>query len=484
MIKPDEIANAMRGVWEIFNDVGEASDFLDFAMTMLLWKYLSDSRGLDPHNRTEEHYVVPPAAHFSTVFVSKNQTGNGERIDAALRMLEKHNVGLEGLFSGISFKSVKLGNVEQKEHVLRRLLEAFNTSALDFRGDPCTAAEAASYACDVLLWRLSELRGRKIGEPSTPPEICRLIARLMQPKETDEISDPCCGSGSLLISCGQFARQNSGMVTYKLFGQEKNGSTWALCKMNMILHGEARSELIWGDTLRDPAFVADDGSLRRFDVVVSNPPISLKEWGQEVAERDRYQRFRRGVPPRTSSDYAFISHMVESLKPGSGRMAAIVSLGVLFRSGAEQQIRKKLLEENLIDAVVVLPAKMFTHTGIPFAILIIRHSRADQDILFIDASRSFQHGKTHNVLRAEDSDRICNSYIQRKDIDGYVRKVGRAEILENDCNLTVARYVSALEGMEEELDLTAIRAERAQLQTELLRLEEKLVSLREWSGFT
>jgi type I restriction enzyme M protein len=246
--------------------------------------------------------------------------------------------------------------------------------------------------------------------------------------------------------------------------------------MNMVLHGETQYQLEWGDTLRDPKLLGAGGHLRKFEIVVSSPPFSLKDWGHEGAERDAHQRYWRGVPPRMSGDYAFISHMVETLQPETGRMAVVVTHGVLFRGAAEGQIRERLLQENLIDAVIGLPPKMFANTSIPVAILVLRKGRVDDSVLFIDASRSYQPGKIQNVLRPTDLDLIEDTYLGRRDVSQYARLVTRTEIAANDSNLNVARYVDTTE-IESEIDLNALRLERARLTVELENLEAKLAAL-------
>jgi type I restriction enzyme M protein len=200
-----------------------------------------------------------------------------------------------------------------------------------------------------------------------------------------------------------------------------------------------------------------------------------------VAEGDVHQRYWRGIPPRSAGDYAFISHMVETLAPKSGRMAAVVTLGVLFRTGAERQIREQLVRENLIDAVIALPTKMFAHAVIPVAILVLRKQKVDDAVMFIDASHGYQHGKTQNQLRESDLGLVEQTYHRRQDVDRYARWVSAAEISDNDFNLSVTRYVATADG-EEEVDLAALRAERGQLKARLEQLEAKLAVLLEEAG--
>lgn len=458
-------------------------EYRDLVLAMLLVRFLSDFASAHRNQAavasTDASYWVPDESRFDRLVAARDSADLGKRIDAALAAIEQANEGLRGVFQGISFDSTVLGNVEQKRRVLGRLLDAVNVSALNF-GEGSLAKEAAAFACDSLIKHTAEIGGRWGGEFYTPPELSQLLARLMEPTSGEAIGDPCCGTGSLLIAGSQFARARSGQGGCTLFGQEKNGSTWALAKMNMVLHGETHHRLEWGDTLRDPKLLDAAGGLTRFDVVVSTPPFSLRDWGHEMAERDVHQRYRRGVPPRMAGDFAFISHMVETLAP-AGRMAAVVTLGVLFRTGAERQIREQLVRENLIDAVIALPTKMFAHTAIPVAILVLRKRKADDGVMFIDASHTYQHGKTRNVLRESDLSMIEGIYRRRQDVAPYARLVFPAEIAANDFNLSVARYVAA-EADEELVDLDALRAERFQLKSELARLEAKLSALLEEAG--
>jgi type I restriction enzyme M protein len=202
----------------------------------------------------------------------------------------------------------------------------------------------------------------------------------------------------------------------------------------------------------------------------------LRDWGHEQALNDPYQRYLRGIPPRTAGDYAFISHMVETLKADTGRMAVVVPHGVLFRSGAEQQIRKKLLQEKLVDAVIALPAKMLPHTGIPVALLVLRKGAVNDDVLFIDASRGYQHGKIQNTLRDEDLAKIVHTYQHREEMSKYARRVSLAEIASNDHDLNVARYIDMTED-DERINLSDLRVKRDQIRTELQRLEARLAEL-------
>jgi type I restriction enzyme M protein len=252
--------------------------------------------------------------------------------------------------------------------------------------------------------------------------------------------------------------------------------------MNMFLHGEDNHKIEWGDTIRNPKLLDKNGGLMLFDIVTANPPFSLEKWGHEEAEHDKFGRFRRGIPPKTKGDYAFISHMVETLKPKSGRMGVVVPHGVLFRGSTEGQIRQKLIEENLLDAVIGLPDKLFFGTGIPAAILVFKRGKTDEAVLFIDASNDFKAGKNQNQLTDENIARIVATYKARTSVDKYAYLATRSEVAENDYNLNIPRYVDTFEE-EEEIDLMTVREERHQLKIRLGELELEMAKHLEELGY-
>ncbi len=268
-------------------------------------------------------------------------------------------------------------------------------------------------------------------------------------------------------------RKSTGSKNYELFGQEAIGSTWALAKMNMFLHGEDNHRIEWGDTLRHPLLLDDKGNLLQFDVVTANPPFSLSKWGYEDAADDPYGRFHRGLPPKTKGDYAFITHMIETLKNDTGRMGVVVPHGVLFRGSSEGAIRQQLIEENLLDAVIGLPEKLFFGTGIPAAILVFKKNKADKSVLFIDASREFESDTNQNRLNEANLEKIVETYKNREFVDKYAYVASFDEIAENDFNLNIPRYVDTFEP-EAEIDLEAVRKERLALKAEMAQLEAEM----------
>ncbi len=497
-VTQSDINKAAWGACDTFRGVVDPSIYKDYVLTMLFLKYLSDvwkdhraryeqqhadSDGLVDALMQQEAFVLPPEAGFDRLHQRRHEPGNGERIDKALHAIEEANIAkLRDVFQDISFNSSKLGDEEQKNDILRHLLEDFAKPALDLRPSRVGQLDIIGGAYEYLISRFAASAGKKAGEFYTPAEVSGLMAQLVDPQPGDDICDPACGSASLLMKCGRLILQRSGARRYALFGQEAIGSTWALAKMNLFLHGEENHQVEWGDTIRNPKLRTSDDLLRHFDVVVANPPFSLEKWGVETAENDRFGRFRRGVPPKTKGDYAFILHMIETLKPRSGRMAVVVPHGVLFRGSSEGRIRRKLIEENLLDAVIGLPEKLFFGTGIPAAILVFRKQKADDKVLFIDASRDFEPGTNQNRLGEAQVATIVQAFQAGETVDKYAYLATAAEIAQNDFNLNIPRYVDTFEE-EEEIDLMAVRAERLKLKAELADLEGRMESYLEELGY-
>lgn len=489
-IKQEEVNKAVWAACDTFRGTVSADIYKDYILTLLFLKYLSDvwQDHMDAYARDygdtpeliaemmkNERFVLPEGASFYSLFAQRHEAGNGERIDKALHAIEEANIAkLRDVFQDISFNSNKLGEEKQKNDLLRHLLEDFDKPALNMRPSRIGNLDVIGNAYEFLIKNFASDAGRKAGEFYTPPEVSALMAEIMDMNEGEEACDPTCGSGSLLMKCGQRVQAKfGGSKKYALYGQESIGSTWALAKMNMFLHAEDNHRIEWGDTIRNPKLLDADDRLKHFDVVVANPPFSLDKWGHDTASADKFGRFRRALPPKTKGDYAFILHMVETMKPKTGRMAVVAPHGVLFRGSSEGVIRQKLIEENLLDCVIGLPEKLFYGTGIPAAILILKKNKADRNVLFIDASRAFKSGKNQNQLTPENIARIVETYHARASVDKYAYLATPDELAENDYNLNIPRYVDTFEE-EAEIDLTAVRAERIALKTELAALEEKM----------
>jgi type I restriction enzyme M protein len=498
-LNQDDINKAVWSACDTFRGVISSDTYKDFILTMLFLKYISDVYKDDHGKLVEQHgdnpalinammakqrFVLPDGASFWDLYEDRHKPGNGVRIDQALHTIEESNGSkLRNVFQDISFNTDKLGPEKQKNDLLRHLLEDFGKDILDLSPSRVGSLDIIGNAYEYLIKHFAAGSGKTAGEFYTPPEVSDLLATILEPQEGDQICDPACGSGSLLMKCGAMVRKNSGSKKYALFGQEAIGSTWALAKMNMFLHGEDNHRVEWGDTIRNPLLKDKEGTgLLHFDVVTANPPFSLDKWGHEDAANDPYGRFRRGIPPKTKGDYAFISHMIETLKPNSGRMGVVVPHGVLFRGSSEGKIRQQLIEENLLDTVIGLPEKLFFGTGIPAAILIFKKQKTDKDVLFIDASREFKSGKNQNQLTPDNIQKIIDTYKARETTDKYSYLASFDEIQENDFNLNIPRYVDTFEE-EAEIDLMAVRKERVKLQSELKNLEEEMESYLKELGY-
>ncbi|MCV6588034.1 MAG: type I restriction-modification system subunit M [Marinobacterium sp.] len=491
-INQGNINQALWAVCDTFRGTISPDTYKDFILTMLFLKYISDvwqdhydsyqaEHGDAPELIEEliksERFVLPPSASFYQLYNQRNEPGNGERIDKALHAIEEANGNRlrdagKSVFQDITFNTDRLGEEKQKNTILRHVLEDFAKDELNLKPSRVGDEDVIGNAYEYLIEQFAAQGGKRAGEFYTPPQVSELIAELLDPQPGDSICDPACGSGSLLIKCGRKVVRNHHSKAYELYGQEVIGSTWSLAKMNMFLHGEDNHKIEWGDTIRNPKLLDRHGQLKQFDIVTANPPFSLDKWGYEEAGNDSFSRFSRGLPPKTKGDYAFIQHMIETLKP-TGRMGVVVPHGVLFRAAAEGKIRKQLIEENLLDAVIGLPEKLFYGTGIPVAILLFNKDKADEDVLFIDASRDCKAGKNQNLLTGDNINDIVATYRAGKSVDKYAWLATLDEIRENDYNLNIPRYVDTFEE-EEEIDLMAVRTERKQLQSALDTLEQQM----------
>jgi type I restriction enzyme M protein len=488
-----QINTALWNACDTFRGAFDSSEYKNYILVFMFIKYLSDvwkdhyeeykkqygdNEELINRKLNRERFVLPKNCTFDYLYEHRNDSDIGEKIDKVLGQIEEKNLEkLDGVFRNISFNSDKLGQTKDRNRRLKNLINDFAKPELDFRpslweGKQDILGEAYMY----LLEKFASGAGKKGGEFFTPKEVSSLLAKLVSPKEGDRIFDPTCGSASLLIKVAEEAKDAKGNPTnnFAIYGQESNGDTWALSKMNCFLHSMDSAQIEWCDTINNPKLLEND-SLMKFNIVVANPPFSLDKWGHENAESDRYGRFLRGVPPRSKGDYAFILHMIETTLP-TGKVGVIVPHGVLFRGSAEGKIRQKLIEENLLEAVIGLPTNLFFGTGIPAAILIFNKAKKDnKNVLFIDASKDYQDGKKQNVLRAQDIAKIVDTYKSFEEQDKYSHIATLEEIAENDFNLNIPRYVDTFEE-EEPVDIEATQQEIERLENELVEVRTQMDS--------
>ena len=505
-------------VWkacDTFRGTIDATQYKDYILTMLFLKYVSDvvrekreayhEQYAGNAARIEramrlERFQVPEEATFEYIYARKNGpvAGDAERleeqkvaglvdpskklpdlgelINIALEAIEEANrAKLTGVFRNIDFASeANLGQVKDRNRRLRNLLDDF--FPLDLRPGNLAGNDVIGDAYEYLIDRFASDAGKKAGEFYTPGQVSTLLAKLVEPRAGNRICDPTCGSGSLLLKTAREVPNRN----VSLYGQEANGSTWALARMNMFLHEMDNATIEWGDTINNPKLLEND-ALMTFDIVVANPPFSLDKWGAENAKADRYNRFHRGTPPKSKGDYAFITHMIETLNE-HGRAGVVVPHGVLFRGGAEGKIRKQFIEENLLSAVIGLPANLFFGTGIPAAILVFDKDKSTDDVVFIDASADYDSGKNQNRLSDEHIRIIHETYHERVAQDKYSYVATRAEIAENDYNLNIPRYVDTFEE-EEPVDVAGTQVKIDRLKAELAEVEEELAGYLRELGF-
>ena len=478
-----DINNKVWKACDTFRGTVDAGQYKDYILTMLFIKYISDvnkEKKEEYENKyngdkarieralKHERFSLPEKSSFDYLYEKRNESNLGDLINIGLEALEEANRSkLEKVFRNIDYNSeANLGETTDRNRRLQHLLNDFR--ALDLRPSNLVGNDVIGDAYEYLIGNFAAGAGKKAGEFYTASKVSQLLAKLVEPKAGDRICDPTCGSGSLLLKVAK----EVGSTNVSLNGQEVNGSTYALARMNMFLHEMDNANIEWGDTLNSPKLV-DNDALMKFDIVVANPPFSLDKWGAEDASSDRYSRFHRGVPPKSKGDYAFITHMIETLNE-HGKAGVILPHGVLFRGSSEGKIRKQLIDENLLKAVVGLPANLFYGTGIPASILIFDKNKGDNtEVLFIDASNEFENGKNQNRLREEDVDKIYNTFSQWKTVDKYSHIATLKEIQENDYNLNIPRYVDTFVE-EEPVDIVATQKEIVELKAKLTEVESQM----------
>jgi type I restriction enzyme M protein len=487
----DEINAALWSACDSFRGSIDSQGYKDYILSFLFFKYLSD-KYRDKYNEFKEQYgddeeliqrklsrepfILQEDCTFEYVVENKNDPQLGQFLNKIFEKIEDDNKKkLGGVFGDLDFNSSsKLGDTKDRNRRLKNLIEDFDKPKLDFRPSVIGTEDIIGNAYMYLIERFADGAGKKGGEFFTPHEISVLLAKLMKPETGARIYDPACGSGSLLITVAEEVpfKKGTAIRDCSLYGQESNGGTWALAKMNMFLHEMDAAQIEWGDTINNPKLIEGD-HLMKFDMVVANPPFSLDKWGHETAADDMYKRFIRGVPPKTKGDYAFILHMIDSAVDGSGKVGVIVPHGVLFRGSSERTIRENLIRENLLEAVVGLPSNLFFGTSIPAAILIFNKGKKHKDVLFIDASKDFEAGKKQNRLRAIHMEKVMDTYTAFASVEKYAHRATFEEIEGNDFNLNIPRYVNTFEA-EEVVDLKQVQEEIETLESNLTKVKAEI----------
>ncbi len=424
----------------------DASQYKDYVLVLLFVKYVSDKYA----GQKDVLFQVPEGGSFNDMAALKGDKEIGDKINKIIAKLAEKNE-LKGIIDVADFNDAdKLGKGKEMVDRLSRLVGIFSNPALDFRSNRAEGDDILGDAYEYLMRHFATESGKSKGQFYTPAEVSRVMAKvigLSGAKAGDQtIYDPTCGSGSLLLKAHDEARSRTGW-DLTLYGQEMDNATSALARMNMILHNCPTAEIWKDNTLSSPHFKQPNGQLKTFDFVVANPPFSTKAWSHGFKpEEDVFKRFEYGVPPEKNGDYAFLLHVLASLK-STGKGAIILPHGVLFRGGAEAQIRKNIVPRGLIRALIGLPPNLFYGTGIPACILVLdkENAHARKGIFMIDASKGFVKDGNKNRLRERDIHKMVDAFSRGLSIERFSRMVPRSEIEANDYNLNLPRYIDSSE---------------------------------------
>ncbi|MDU0287174.1 type I restriction-modification system subunit M [Staphylococcus pseudintermedius] len=494
-------AELHKKLWAIANDLRgnmDASEFRNYILGLIFYRFLSEKAEAevaealsgetlsyedawaDPEYREDLKgelldtvgYYIEPQDLFSTMVKEiENQRFDIEHLAQAIRKVETSTLGQDseedfiGLFSDMDLSSTRLGNtVKDRTALLSKVM--VNLADLPFVHSDMEI-DMLGDAYEFLIGRFAANAGKKAGEFYTPQQVSKILAQIVTlgKDKLRNVYDPTCGSGSLLLRVGKETK------VYRYYGQERNNTTYNLARMNMLLHNVRYEnfDIQNDDTLENPAFLGE-----QFDAVVANPPYSAK-WSADSKfnDDDRFSGYGK-LAPKSKADFAFIQHMVYYLDD-EGTMAVVLPHGVLFRGAAEGVIRQYLIEEkNYLDAVIGLPANIFYGTSIPTCILVFKKCRkADQDVLFIDASNAFEKGKNQNHLNDEHVDKIINTYQNRATIDKYSYAATLQEIEDNDYNLNIPRYVDTFEE-EAPIDLDQVQQDIANIDNDIAQIEQDI----------
>lgn len=494
-----ELENHLWKSADILRGSIDSSDYKIYIFGFLFLKRLSDRfeeeakeairQGLPEdvaYNDPDEHeFFLVERARWSSI--KKLTTGIGDHLNKACAAIEDANPSIEGVLANIDFNSEsRLGDAKNREGVLSRLIDHF--SRIDLSNASLSEPDMLGRAYEYLIDKFADDAGKKGGEFYTPHHVVRLIVELLDPKPGMRISDPTCGSGGMLVQVAEHVAKLEGKrlgeaLNITLHGQEKNLGTWAIAKMNLLLHGLRDARIEKGDTIRNPRLLDQDGNLFLYDRVIANPPFSLDSWGAEDVsgdtEKKGHNRFIYGIPPKNMGDLAFVQHMVATLNT-KGVCGVVMPHGVLFRGSGDGRIREAMLKADLFEAIIGLPENLFAGTGIPATVLILNKAKAPErkgKVLFIHGAKEFEERPKKNILGESNITRIVDAFEAWGDNTAFyskasdtkelnyrksicepngrlMRVVDLEEIAENDFNLNISRYIDTLEP-EKPIDVNA-----------------------------
>jgi type I restriction enzyme M protein len=471
-----ELENHLWRSADILRGSIDSSDYKIYIFGFLFLKRLSDRfeeeakeairNGLAEdvaYSDPDEHeFFLVERARWSSI--KKLTTEIGDQLNKACAAIEDANSSIEGVLANIDFNSEsRLGDAKNREGVLSRLIDHF--SRIDLSNASLSEPDMLGRAYEYLIDKFADDAGKKGGEFYTPHHVVRLIVELLNPKPAMRISDPTCGSGGMLVQVAEHVAKLEGKrlgeaLNITLHGQEKNLGTWAIAKMNLLLHGLRDARIEKGDTIRNPRLLDQEGNLFLYDRVIANPPFSLDSWGAEDVsgdtEKKGHNRFIYGIPPKNMGDLAFVQHMVATLN-AKGVCGVVMPHGVLFRGSGDGRIREAMLKADLFEAIIGLPENLFAGTGIPATVLILNKAKPSKrkgKVLFIHGAKEFEERPKKNILGESDITRIVAAFNAWQDEDRFCRVVDMKEIEENDFNLNISRYIDTLEP-EKPIDVKA-----------------------------
>lgn len=445
-IKKSELYSSLWKSCDELRGGMDASQYKDYILTLLFVKYVTDKSKVDEDFLIE----VPEGGSFDDMVKAKGKANIGEELDKVIAKLAEEN-DLKGVIDVASFNdSDKLGKGKEMVDKLTALINEFENPKMDFSSNKAEGDDLLGDAYEYLMRNFATESGKSKGQFYTPAEVSRVLSKVLGIDKAEgsiTIYDPTCGSGSLLIKAADEANCN-----VDIYGQEMDNATAGLAKMNMIMHSKETAEIWKDNTLASPHFTdeKDSTKLKRFDYIVANPPFSTKSWSNGVdVDNDLYERFKGfGTPPAKNGDYAFLLHIIKSLKANKGKAAVILPHGVLFRGNAEEEIRTNIIKKGLIKGIIGLPANLFYGTGIPACIIVIDKENAEhrKGIFMIDASKGFIKDGNKNRLRDQDIHKIVDVFEKQIEIPKYSRMVSIEEIVEdNEYNLNIPRYIDSSE---------------------------------------
>jgi type I restriction enzyme M protein len=492
-----DISSLESWLWEAACAIRGAVDapkFKDYILPLIFLKRLSDvfDDELNQLGNTAKYvdsdhslvrFYIPVKSRWDAV--SKQTTNLGEFLTDAVRAVSRENPKLSGVIDIKDFNETSAGQRTLGDNQLRSLIQVLSQHRLGLKD---VASDMLGNAYEYLLRKFAEGQGQSAGEFYTPPEVAVLMSHMLDPQPGNTIYDPACGSGGLLIKCHLHFRevygQDPGVAPLRFYGQELNSATYAMCRMNAFLH-DLDADIKIGDTMHNPAFTDADGSLRRFDRVTANPMWNQK-FDQSTYENDTYGRFVYGIPPTSSADWGWLQHMFASLST-KGKMGVVLDTGAVSRgsgnqgSNRERDIRKKFVENDLVEVIILLPENLFYNTSAPGIIMLINKAKKHKkQVMLINASKEFSKGRPKNFLTDQNITRISDVYHKWQEVEGLSKIITAGEALRNDSNLSPSRYIAGndkedvLPLEEAVVLLNEAEEERQQVDNDLKKILAKL----------